>query len=179
MKSSYFNQDLNYGDIITAVTKLQTPTKIVEFGILDGFSLEKFIKSTDEDTKILAYDIFEDFNGNSANETKIKEQFKIHSNVIIDKADFYEKYKDFEDESIDILHIDIANNGDTYKFALDNYTSKLKKGGLFIFEGGSQERDNIEWMVKYDKPKIKPVLENIKHITLGKIPSITIIKKDL
>lgn len=93
MNSSYFNQDLNYGDIITAVTKLQTPAKIVEFGILDGFSLEKFIESTNEDTKILAYDIFEDFNGNSANETKIREQFKDHSNVIIDKADFYKKYK--------------------------------------------------------------------------------------
>ena len=49
-------------------------------------------------------------------------------------------------------------------------------------EGGSDERDNIEWMNKYNKPKIKPVLQefaskfNIK--TIGNMPSITLITKN-
>lgn len=47
-------------------------------------------------------------------------------------------------------------------------------------EGGSKEKDNIEWMIKYNKPKIQPVLEKLSKmyniLTIGKIPSITIIK---
>ena len=62
-----------------------------------------------------------------------------------------------------------------------NYIDKLKDDGIILMEGGSEERDNIEWMIKYNKPKIKPVLDkySLKYDikTIGKIPSITIIKK--
>lgn len=62
-----------------------------------------------------------------------------------------------------------------------NYVDKLKDDGIILMEGGSEERDNIEWMIKYNKSKIKPVLkkysENYDIKIIGKIPSITIIKK--
>ena len=48
-------------------------------------------------------------------------------------------------------------------------------------EGGSEERDSIEWMVKYDKPRIRPVLKkysnNVRITVLEDFPSITLIKK--
>jgi hypothetical protein len=48
-------------------------------------------------------------------------------------------------------------------------------------EGGSLERDNIEWMIKYNKPKIIPVLKKYSELynikTIGNIPSITLIKE--
>jgi hypothetical protein len=63
-----------------------------------------------------------------------------------------------------------------------NYTNKLKDNGIIIMEGGSYDRDNIEWMIKYNKPKIKPVLDRYKDTfninTFGIIPSITIITKN-
>jgi len=34
----------------------------------------------------------------------------------------------------------------------------MKKGGVILLEGGSLERDNTEWMVKYNKPKIRPII---------------------
>ena len=57
----------------------------------------------------------------------------------------------------------------------------MTQTGILILEGGSRERDNVEWMDKYSKPKMQPVLEkyadhfNIK--TLGTVPSLTIIYK--
>ena len=65
---------------------------------------------------------------------------------------------------------------------MDHYFSKLTDNGVIIFEGGSITRDNVEWMIKYDKPKIYDAIEeyinkghNIK--TYGELPSITVITK--
>ena len=50
-----------------------------------------------------------------------------------------------------------------------------------IMEGGSNTRDNIEWMVKYNKPKIEPVIQKYKNnfdiTVIGDFPSITLITK--
>ena len=58
--------------------------------------------------------------------------------------------------------------------------NKLKKNGILLLEGGSKERDNIEWMIKYKKPKINNIINKYKNkyeiITIGTVPSITIIK---
>tara|TARA_B110000037_G_scaffold200056_1_gene240346 strand:+ start:1668 stop:1847 length:180 start_codon:yes stop_codon:yes gene_type:complete len=52
---------------------------------------------------------------------------------------------------------------------------------FFIFEGGSKERDEVEWMNKYNKQKINPVIEKYKKnysiTTIGELHSLTIIKK--
>ena len=51
-----------------------------------------------------------------------------------------------------------------------------------VLEGGSEERDSIEWMVKYDKPKIQPVLkkynDDVIITVLEDFPSLTLIKND-
>ena len=75
MKSSYFNNDINYGDIIKSNLFGKNPLRIVEFGILDGFSL-KIFADTFPNAKIEAYDIFDEFNGNSAKKEDIQEMFK-------------------------------------------------------------------------------------------------------
>lgn len=182
MKSSYLKNDINYGDLIKALTHTINPKKIVEFGVLDGFSLKIFAEKFPE-ANIEAYDIFDEFNGNSAKPDIIK-LFENYKNVSISYGDFYKKNKEIENESIDILHIDIANNGDTYKFTIDNYLKKVKQNGILILEGGSEERDNIEWMVKYNKSKIGAFLIKLKNRidlnieTLGSMPSITFISRD-
>jgi len=173
MKSSY-NNNLTYKELLEFMIFIKKPTKIIEFGILDGFSLQIFAK--DKNCEIEAYDIFEDFEGNGSSKNII-EVFKDTKNVKIEYGDFYEKYKDIENESLDILHVDIANNGDVYQFAIEKYLSKVKKGGIIILEGGSEKRDEVEWMKKYNKRKIKPYLEslNLSWKTFGEFPSITVI----
>jgi len=178
MRSSYFNNDINYGDLITASLFNKNPKLIVEFGILDGFSL-KIFANLFPDAKILAFDIFDEFVGNSAKK-EITDEFKEYANVEILYGDFYKKYKELAD--IDILHVDIANNGDVLKFIIENYLPLITKNGIILMEGGSTDRDNIEWMIKYNKPKINPIIQNFNRVDLnikviGKFPSITLISK--
>ncbi len=179
MNSSY-NNKVDFGDIISTITFMNNPQKIVECGILEGYSLSKFIESSSSTTSIDAYDIFDKFNGNHAIKYQIMEQFSPYKNVNIDEGDFYDVYEKYQDKSIDILHIDIANNGDVYEFMFQNYVDKLKDDGIILMEGGSFQRDNIEWMIKYNKPKINPVLKKWSNtyniLTIGEIPSITLIK---
>ena len=181
MKSSY-NNTVTFGDILSAVTFIHKPKLVVECGILEGYSLSKFVENTNKDTKIEAYDIFEQFNGNHAIKDSLVKQFIVYPNVSIQEGDFYEVYKKYSDKSIDILHIDIANNGDVLEYVFKHYLPKLSKNGIIIFEGGSEERDNIEWMIKYNKSKIKPILDKYSDKycikTIGTIPSLTIISNN-
>ena len=178
MNSSY-KKKIDFGDIISTITFLKNPKKIVEFGILEGFSLMKFVENSNKTTSIDAYDIFEKFNGNHAVKDKLDSIFNQYTNVNIQEGDFYEGFKEYPDKSIDILHIDIANNGEIYEFVFNNYVQKIADNGVILLEGGSETRDNIEWMIKYNKPKIQPVLEKYKHKynikVIGAFPSITMI----
>lgn len=179
MRSSY--QENNYKNVFKTLTFIINPKKIVEIGILDGYSLQSFLDSRQESCNVEAYDLFEDFPFNSAKYKEVIKKFKKYSNLKIEKSDFYEIYKRFKNNSIDILHVDIANNGDVIDFIIENYLPKIRKGGIIIVEGGSKERDSIEWMKKYKKKKIQPVLkERIspdKLMILEDFPSISIIKK--
>ena len=179
MNSSYFNS-LNYKDVFKTVLYFNKPKSVLEIGILDGFSLEIFANYS-KDTKIQAYDIFEDFNGNHADKGKLLTNFKDYTNVSIDYGDFY-KLSNTINSTFDIIHIDIANDGDVYEYTIDHYLSKLNENGILLLEGGSTERDQVEWMKKYNKPPIYPVLCKYKNkyniLTIGTVPSITLIQKN-
>jgi len=176
MRSSYKKN--NYDKVFQTLCFAYRPRLIVEFGILDGYSLDSFVKNT-KDCKIEAYDLFDDFPYNAADRKEMLKKYENNYNVSILKGDFYESLHLFRDDSIDILHIDIANNGDTYEFAIENYLTKVK--GIMVLEGGSEERDNVEWMQKYEKPKIQSVLKkysnDVRITVLEDYPSITLIQK--
>ena len=190
MNSSY-NNNVTFGDVLDSIVFSLNPKKIVEVGILEGFSLKRFAESSNKDTLIRAYDIFEEFNGNHAKKDKLVALFKDYDNVSINYGNFYEVHKDISD--VDIIHIDIANNGNVYEYAIKHYIPKLLENGILIMEGGSEQRDNVEWMIKYNKPKIQPVIQkynslyDIKTICEDKIwnkiknnkyqPAITLIRK--
>jgi predicted O-methyltransferase YrrM len=183
MRSSYgLLAPLDYGDIFKTIVYLTKPRLIVEFGILDGFSLQAFIESRPKSCRVEAYDIFEEFVGNSAVYSEVVDNFGHHENVKIDRLNFYDGVDRFKDGSIDILHIDIGNHGETYEFAVRNYMNKLRREGLLLLEGGSSDRDNIQWMNKYKFKKIKPYLDKLRFkdydiFTFDKMPSLTIIRK--
>jgi uncharacterized UPF0146 family protein len=174
MDSSY-KSSIDYCTLIEGITLAVRPRKVVEIGILKGFSLECFRKSSGSSTEIKAYDIFEEFNGNHGDKESLQTLFAPYDNVSVGYGDFYKIHKTIE--NVDIIHIDIANNGDVYEYAIQNYLPKLTDNGVMILEGGSPERDNVEWMNKYRKPKISPVVEKYGLSVLGTFPSITIARK--
>lgn len=180
--SSYMNTDISYVDILSLLVYMKTPKKIVEFGILNGHSLQQFIDSTDcTTTSIQAFDIFDDFNGNCASENTISEKFGRYANVNISKCNFYDIPQDLKD--IDLLHVDIANDASTYQFCIENYLDKVSNDGIIVLEGGSVKRDQVDWMLKYNKTPINPYIESLSSRldisvkVYGEFPSITVIKK--
>ena len=179
MNSSYLKK-LDYGDVFRTILFMHRPKKIVEIGILEGYSLDIFSSCTDG-CDIKAYDIFEEFDGNGARRDDLVKKFGDRENVTIEYGDFYKLHDTIDDASLDILHIDIANNGDVYRYAFENYMSKVKKDGLLILEGGSNERDNVEWMEKYAKPKIALALDDYRDsydiLTIGGVPSVTLVRR--
>ena len=176
IKSSY--KENNYDKVFQSICFTLTPQKIVEFGILEGYSLDCFVKHG-KDSLIEANDLFDEFPYNAADYNFVTNKYQKNHNVSIYKRDFYKSVDLYDNNSIDILHIDIANNGDTFDFAIQNYLPKVR--GVMIMEGGSEERDNIEWMIKYDKPKIRPILQkyssSVTIEVLEDFPSITLIRK--
>ena len=170
----------NYSLVFELFIKQFNPKIIVEFGILDGYSLDIFAKFSHPDTKIFAFDLFEDFIGNASDEKKIRERFKLFSNVFIEKLDFLKSLSILTKlGKIDLMHIDIANNGEIYEFAVKNI---LPLCDFMILEGGTKDRDDIEWMKKYKKKPINPFLEKLKlqthnFYTIDQFPSLTIFYK--
>ncbi len=183
MRSSYWQQDLNYGDLIKSIVLAQKPTVVVEYGILDGFSLKLFNRWSPPSCKISAYDIFDKFNGNAAKRDQLDATFSGEKKITIGEQDFYDAPDHLEDGSIDILHIDIANNGDVYEFAVTKLMQKLKPTGILLLEGGTSERDAVGWMKKYNKRLIRPYLDALikkgEYVvtTFGKSPGLTLIQR--
>jgi predicted O-methyltransferase YrrM len=178
IKSSYIEN--RFDQVLKTLCSLINPKSIVEFGILDGYSLKTFKESTNNDCIIQAFDLFDEFPYNAAVESIIRNKYE-DGRTIVAKKDYYEGYKLFNDNTIDIIHIDIANDADVFKFGIEHYLSKVKDGGVLVFEGGSKDRDEVYWMNEFNKPKINPYLESIKDkydITIIEdYPSVTIIKK--
>jgi len=176
IKSSY--KEYYYNKVFKSICFAVNPSKIVEFGILEGYSLDCFVNFS-QDCDIEAIDLFDDFPYNAADYNFVVNKYQKNSNVSIYKRDFYKSVDFYKDNSIDILHIDIANNGETFDFAIQNYLPKVR--GIMILEGGSEQRDGVEWMIKYNKPKIIPVLQkyhnSVKIEVLEDFPSITLIRK--
>lgn len=182
--SSYNTTGLSFCNMFQVIIGSISPKKVVEFGILKGYSLATFAEFCSNDCQIDAYDIFEKFNGNGANREELEGRFGECANVNIGELDFYKGYEKYGDGDIDILHIDITNNGDVYKFAIENYLQKISSDGVIIFEGGSEERDNVEWMKKYRKPSIVSYLNKLREerkdlvVTVVELfPSMTLIRR--
>jgi len=180
---SSYNSEVDFLELIAAVIHTQQPKSVVEFGILKGGSLSTIVRECDNDVSIDAYDIFDEFNGNHADKQTVETMFARYKNVNVSYGDFFKQFAEIEDASLDLLHVDIANDGKVYGFCIDHYLPKVAPGGCILLEGGSAKRDAVPWMDKYGKPKIVPYLiqlakrTDLDVRTFGIFPSITLVKR--
>ena len=86
IKSSY--KENHYDKIFQSICFILKPEKIVEFGILEGYSLDCFVKYA-ENASIEANDLFDDFPFNAANYEFVTEKYRENSNVSIYKKDIH------------------------------------------------------------------------------------------
>lgn len=185
MRSSY--SENNYGELLQQYAVLFKPRLAVELGILDGYSTFYIANGLKNNLygHLESYDLFEDYQYKHGNMHEVQVDL-IHNNVdeyvTLKKGDAYEVHKEYKPGSIDMLHVDISNTGKVVKDIIELWETKISERGIICFEGGSNERDNIEWMKKYNMPSIKEELETNEIINDGffycvypKFPSMTVL----
>ena len=169
IRSSYKKN--NIGRTLEVMTLGNKPRLIVECGILDGYSLYHFAKATKINSEaryfqghVIAYDLFDEYEYKHGNAVDVHNMLKhegVADFVTILQGDAYEVHKQHEDGSIDLLHIDISNDGKTFLDMFELWNQKISPFGRIVFEGGSAERDKVEWMSQFGKLPIRKVLPKL------------------
>lgn len=152
------------------------PEKIVEFGVLEGYSAISMAEALQALGRghIKAYDIFDDVDISVPQ--KNFEIYGVADFVTMENRDFVDWALNPED--FDLMHLDISNTGDTIVMARNALENQLKKGAKIVFEGGTPERDQVEWMVKYQKTPICLVKGQINYEVIDpRFPGLSIINK--
>jgi len=195
MQSSYAKNNL--GEIFLTHIKCFKPLVAVELGILDGYStsfIAQGLKINKErwglNGHLDAYDLWDLYPYKHGNMKEVKDFLdnillgQSEKFVTLHKGDAFSVYQNYPDKSIHFLHIDISNTGDILRDIMSLWDRKIYQGGIICFEGGSEERDNVEWMIKYNKLPIKLELEsnpiikkNYIYGTYNMYPSLTILYK--
>lgn len=150
--SSYKENDI--GSFLYNIVIKRKPKKIIDFGILQGYSTVALAQAVRDlkEGHVYAYDLFEKYEFNHSNLLTVEANLKrydLEKLVSIREMDFYQWLK--TDEEFDLLHVDISNTGETIEALYDKFKNKTC---TIIFEGGSLQRDSIDWMKKYNKKKL-------------------------
>ncbi len=179
--SSY--EQNNYGDFFYGLMRIYQPEKVVELGTKAGYSAYHIARGLRANGKgsLDCYDLWEKYQFKSVPKSVAQENLKEFKDIIrfnLQNAVGVDKlYK-----KIDVLHVDLSNEGLILEKIVPHWIDKVNK--FIIIEGGSSERDQVEWMIKYKKMPIKKWLEgfvrksgNIEYFTIEPFPSVTIIRK--
>ena len=192
MISSYAQN--NIGEILLTHIKCFRPIVAVELGILGGYStafIAQGLKINKErwglNSHLDAYDLWDEYpyrHGDFNSVSNMLIDVGVSNFVTLCKGDAFSVYQNYPDKSIHFLHVDLSNTGETLRDIMALWDRKIYQGSIIAFEGGSQERDEVEWMKKYDKLPIKPELESNPIIKKNYIfgtylqwPSITVLYK--
>lgn len=155
IESSYGVNDI--GKTLYDLVLEKKPKKIVEFGCLFGYSTVAMAMALDEigQGTIVVYDLWEKYpHKHSTREQTLKniELYGLLKYVELKNGDYYEWIKN--PEQFDILHVDISNTGEVIELLYSGTKDQIGAGSIVIFEGGTVERDNVEWMKKYKRKNI-------------------------
>jgi len=167
MISSY--EENNYSSLFRVLILTKQPKLVVECGVLDGFStfyiahaLRFNHQNRDIESAFFAYDIFDAYEYKHGDYDEIQTMMKKHDlekYYQLIECDAFEAACLYQDRTVDFLHMDISNDGDTLLRTLDIWGNKISDNGIIAFEGGSIERDQ-GWIRKYNKRPIRPELIN-------------------
>lgn len=185
VESSY--RQNNIGQTIYSAVILLKPYIVYDFGILNGYSticiaqalrdLRTLDGPFSRTRKVIACDLFEKYQYKTANKSQVLEnliRYNLENYVELQQLDFYDWCKKSDTGQFDMVHVDISNTAETLRsisFLKKSYPTKY-----ILFEGGSQERDKIDWMIKYNKPPMFPLKEVVNYRILNhNFPSISIL----
>ncbi len=173
----------NYGELFYSLMRIYQPEKVVELGTKAGYSAYHTARGLVENKKgtLHCYDLWEKYEFNSVKKSVAKKNLqKFKDMVTLTQRNAIDVYKEYKE--IDILHVDLSNEGGILEQIIPAWIGKV--GKLIIIEGGSKERDNLPWMIQYKKKPIAQWLtdfsqkrSDIEYITFEPFPSVTLIRK--
>lgn len=186
MYSSY--DKTGFGALLETLVCIHKPDLCVELGCLEGYSASHLARGLKKNQKgrLVVVDLFEAYPYRHCSKAEVQKNLReelVDDCVELIQDDVFCRIPLFPDDSIDLLHVDLSNNGDLLEQVFSAIDAKLKKSALIIFEGGSAERDRIEWMRNFNKKPIADFIagryfqENFNHVVLTPFPSMTICQK--
>ena len=189
IRSSY--QENNYGSILRALVLGHRPKTVVECGVLDGYSLYhiahavRFNKKFGVNGSVDAYDLWNNYKYKHGDYDEVYDFLKkrqLGKIVTLYQEDAFDASCYYDNEEVDLLHFDISNDGNILIKMLYIWGNKISRNGVIVFEGGSKERDQVEWMKKYNKIPISDTLVNSSDVNehwhfqiFTKFPSLTLL----
>lgn len=192
MHSSYARN--NYADVFKAIVGAFQPTLCVELGVLEGYSTIAIAQGLKENFErgggrghLAAHDLFAsyEFRKSPIEITRANvEAAGVSDFVTLHQQNALSVHEDYSDNSVWLLHVDLSNDGLTVRNIMSRWDAKMLQGGIILFEGGTEERDNVDWMIKYKKESLKKELEtnpiiSEKYVfaTYMKFPGLTCLLK--
>jgi predicted O-methyltransferase YrrM len=181
-KSSY--EQNNYDSLFYGLIRSLKPKIIVELGTKNGFSAYHMSRALKDNGigQIHCYDLWEKYPYHSCTLAEAKENLKEFVDAGIAKLelkDAVEVQKDYD--FIDVLHVDLSNKGEILEEVIPPWLLKVKS--LIILEGGSAERDNVDWIKKFNKQPIREWLrknsDKFQIIVLEPFPGLTLLQPKL
>jgi predicted O-methyltransferase YrrM len=186
MYSSYC--ETGFGALLEALVCIHKPSLCVELGCLEGYSATHLARGLKKNRagRLVVVDLFEAYPYRNCPKAEVQNNLRkelVDDYVELVQDDVFSRIPLFPDDSIDLLHIDLSNNGDLLEQVFSAIDAKLKKSALIIFEGGSAERDGIKWMKDFNKKPLGDFIgsryfqESFNHVVLTPFPSMTICQK--
>lgn len=149
----------NIGWLFYSLVRMHQPTKCIEIGALYGYSAIFTAAALKHNKKghLQVYDVWHTPMSEAWNNLY---EAGVYHWVSLNhlKAECVPAIERFP---IDFIHIDIGNDGETYRWALDSFAPLTPPGALMVLEGGTDERNQLEWMMREGKRSI--IIEEIKY----------------
>lgn len=162
-KSIYSSYSKNgIGRTIYTVTMSIKPLVAIEIGSLGGYSaicIAQALRDLGGQRHLYCYDLFEDYKYRKSTINQTRENIKkygLEEYITLHQKDMKHAIK-IAQGRCDFLHVDVSNDGDIIKM-VSNVIHKPSQ--TVIFEGGTKERDHVEWMIKYKKT---PIIGSCKY----------------
>jgi hypothetical protein len=159
--SSY--ESHQYDLLFYALVRLLRPQRCLELGVLEGFSLLAMASALRDNGAghITGYDLFAKYPFRHAVFDEVWSRCRTaHLDPYITLRQGNEKDAFAHHSEVDILHVDLSNDGEIYRKLFSQWADKVRLAVLL--EGGSAERDRIPWMHEHNKPSIAEAISELR-----------------
>jgi predicted O-methyltransferase YrrM len=156
------------------------PQIVYDFGVLNGYStisIAQALRDLGGNRKVYACDLFDDYKFKHSNRSILEKNIRdraLEKYITVVHIDLFEWLK--LECSFDMMHVDISNTGDIIEKVFLSTELQRKQGANIIFEGGTVDRDWVEWMFLYKKEPIQPLEDCLPYEVLNSnFPGLSVI----